>query len=341
MIHPEEAEAHVAPPAVGPSAAGALELRRAAPGVALLLFALLSPWSIAGAQTAVVLLALALGVAWIHGRTLRVSAAESAHGQRRENLPWTLRFAASAGLAGLHGLAQHFLGRDWLRGGTLERLGGGYMAVGTLGHHLSYAGVLLPAFFVALALGARRRWCWIPVAALIGGGILFSYARTAWVRLAGGLFCLGLVRGRRTLFLSLGGLVAISAIVLLAEPAVLQRFGAMLRLGEDPRSRLWLTALHIGRDHPWMGAGLGSWDVLFPLYQLPGRYMSTARPHSDVLNILVETGVTGVIAWLRESRSSGGRAEACDGIGRSGIRSAIGPREAGAEGEDHAAAPLR
>jgi len=207
---------------------------------------------------------------------------------------------AGAALAGAYGVAQHFLGREYAAGKALERLAGGYIAVGALGHHLSYAGVLLPIFFIALALAlrAKGRLAWVLAAFAIGLGLLFSYARTAWIGLGAGLLVLGLLRGRRAFLLLAGGMAAAIAIVMWAEPSISQRFFSMLHgHGTPERTRLWLTSLRIAADHPWIGAGLGSFGSLFDGYRVAGAYQSTAHPHCDLLNVLVETGVVGLLAW--------------------------------------------
>jgi len=214
--------------------------------------------------------------------------------------------AASGALAGVYGVAQHFLGREYAAGKALERLGSGYIAVGTLGHHLSYAGVLLPIFFVALALAldglssgrARDRWLWGIAVCAIALGLLFSYARTAWIGLAAGLFVLGLLRGRRAFLVIAGATLALFALAMCVEPSIAQRFFSMLHgHGTPERTRLWLTSLRIAADHPVIGAGLGSFGTLFDRYRVAGAYQSTAHPHCDLLNVLVETGALGVLAW--------------------------------------------
>jgi ADP-heptose:LPS heptosyltransferase/O-antigen ligase len=228
-------------------------------------------------------------------------------------------FAASAAGAGLLGLSQHFAGRDWLRPGSDWNLrGSGHMAIGSFGGHLTYAGVLLPALFVAagLVLTRQRRWPWILAFAAIGLGILFSYARTAWLGSAAGLVILGMLRGRRRVVLYLAaGALAMLLVALLLEPSLRERVFSIFQIGEDPRSRLWGTALRIVAGHRLplpspefqarpgavtflFGAGLGAFKKLFPYYKLPGEYMATGHPHSDILNHLVETGVLGAAAWI-------------------------------------------
>jgi putative inorganic carbon (HCO3(-)) transporter len=209
--------------------------------------------------------------------------------------------AASGGLAGLYGIVQHLGGRDWLRGELLEAVpGGGFMAVGTLDHHLTYAGVLLPVFFLAigLAFDARPRALWIAAAACLGLGLLFSFARVAWAGAAVGLLVLGLLRGRRPFLLLLGGLTVGALVLVLASPAIQQRLIPLRDIEESTRSRLWRTSLRMVEDHPLLGAGVGSFGTLFPIYKVPGDYVSTAHPHNDLLNVMVETGAAGTLLWV-------------------------------------------
>lgn len=217
---------------------------------------------------------------------------------RRIALPILIWSGASAGL---YGIVQHAFGIDTIHHKVLENYGGGgYVAVGNLNSHLTYAGVLLPIFFLALALwlGRLRSWWWGLAAALIGFGLLFSFTRSAWIGAACGVLVLGLFRGRRAVLAAVGGLAGIAAVALLFEPALRHRLLSVLQIGDDPRARLWRTALRIAADHPWTGAGLGAYKTQFPLYKVPGEYLSTVHPHSDPLNVLVETGLLGSVAWV-------------------------------------------
>lgn len=218
-------------------------------------------------------------------------------GLRRKSLDVLV---VSGGLAGLIGAVQHFSGWDPIHGKTLENYGGGgYVAIGSASHHLTYAGVLLPIFFLALGLALERpRARWVAAAFLIGLGILVSFARTAWAGAAAGLLAFGLLRGKRSFLITAGVLAGVTGIASALEPAIRHRLISVLALGDDPRSRLWLTSWHIIRAHPWFGAGLGSFHDMFALYKVPGTYMATGHPHNDLLNIMVETGFAGGLFWL-------------------------------------------
>jgi O-antigen ligase len=83
----------------------------------------------------------------------------------------------------------------------------------------------------------------------------------------------------------------------LASPVIRERLHDVLSVHDDPRVRLWQTALRIWWDHPVFGAGLGSYKTQFPIYKVPGDYMATGHPHNDLLNILVHSGILGVAAF--------------------------------------------
>jgi O-antigen ligase len=316
---------------------------RAGPAGLVVLFALATPWSIAAAQTALVLGGVLLLAGVLTGRIQppplptpfyflllfvalqALSIPLGVHPGRSLGcfqgswvalfplILWGLladartrsRALASLGvsgaLAGAYGVFQHFTGLHPLGNRALQSYGGGgFIAVGTLGNHLTYAGVLLPIFFLTLGLlldGSGRR-LWAGCFALVGLGVLFSFARTAWIGAAAGLLVFGLFRGRKVLLLACGGLILSLVAIALAEEAFRNRLLSILLIGDDPRMRLWGTALRIIHDHLWFGAGLGSFKTLFPVYRLPGVYMATGNPHNDLLNLTVETGVLGAAAWL-------------------------------------------
>ncbi len=224
----------------------------------------------------------------------------------------TLLFALC--VAGLYGLWQHATGLDPIRGRFLDEDGaGGFYATGTYRGHLTYAGVMLvgflTAFFLLMAGRGRLRLYLGLVTLLAATGLLASYARTAWFGAAVGLLAGGATllweqrrRGRGSPLRRLApvaAVLALLAIVLLASPALRERLLAAQESATlMPRIRLWGTAWAIFADHPIFGAGLGAFKTLFETYRLPGYYMGTGHPHSDILNVMVHSGAAGVIAWL-------------------------------------------
>ena len=77
-----------------------------------------------------------------------------------------------------------------------------------------------------------------------------------------------------------------------------------LSIAQDkPNSRLtiWQYTFDLIQDHWIIGAGIGNWPLLYPQYA-QGEYISPGhyflRPHNDLLWILSETGLIGLITFL-------------------------------------------
>jgi O-antigen ligase len=57
-------------------------------------------------------------------------------------------------------------------------------------------------------------------------------------------------------------------------------------------------SLGIFRDHPWLGAGLGSFATVFPRYQSFPSDFRWDHAHNDYAEVLAETGLAGGVAVL-------------------------------------------
>ena len=214
---------------------------------------------------------------------------------------------AVAGLVAIYAVWQTIFGVDLVRHRPLERIGGLHIAIGFFDHHLTYGGSVLITTLSSLGLSRlpaspAATGLRLASAAAQWLGLVVSFARTAWAgflaaTLGGSLVARGRARRVAVAALALGVLVA--AVV----PAIRERIGSPAALLDDPRVRLWHTALRIWVDHPILGAGMGAFKVLFPAYRVPGTYDATGNPHNEVLNILVNCGVVGLAAfgflWVR------------------------------------------
>lgn len=206
----------------------------------------------------------------------------------------------SSTAAAAYAVYQMIAGRDLIRDRTLEPIASLFIATGAFGHHLTYGGHILLTSVLALAwLAFRPSRIAVAVALLQGGGLLASFARTAWIgALAGVGATVAFLRGRARRWVLAGAGAAMLAA--LALPVVRERIQDPWAPHDDPRLRLWQTALRIWWDHPIFGAGLGSFKTQFPFYKVPGYYMATGHPHNDYLNILVHSGIAGLaaFAWI-------------------------------------------
>ncbi len=179
------------------------------------------------------------------------------------------------------------------------------------------AGYLIPILPLALVALLRWRSPWLRLFALtsflLGAvAMLFTYSRGGWIGMVLALAVLGLL-----LLLRFSRLLAaplkrwlpplIIAFVVLAlvvaavkvEPLRV-RLMSMAAGREDSsnnfRINVWLAAIEMIRDRPWLGIGPGNtiFNLIYPLYQQP-RFTALSA-YSVPLELAVETGIPGLLA---------------------------------------------
>jgi O-antigen ligase len=149
--------------------------------------------------------------------------------------------------------------------------------------------------------------------------LLTTLSRGAWVGLTFGLLAMGLALGRRA-SAALGVLLAVSVALLVLGVAgalptpVTDRFGQLV--GQltifDPRgvvptpdnynvvSRMvhWQTAGNMFLESPWVGVGIGNYNVLFVRFGVQGWPYSAGHAHNYYLHTLAETGLVGITFYV-------------------------------------------
>ena len=190
---------------------------------------------------------------------------------------------------------------------------------GPLGNPNLLAGYLIP--LLTLAVVACLRWQRLSfrlfagvTAAMAGAATLFTYSRGGWLGLlaaAGVLGILLLIRStahwpplwRRLLPLAallIGALVVVVAVTQL-EPIRTRVMSLLAGRGDSSnnfRINVWLAAIDMVQDRPWLGIGPGNaaFNSIYPLYQQPK--FNALSAYSVPLEILVETGIPGLLACL-------------------------------------------
>ena len=181
------------------------------------------------------------------------------------------------------------------------------------------AGYLVPILPIAM-VSVLRWYSWgsrlfiLVALALISTATLFSYSRGGWLAMltAISLSILFLVlrktRGwsyQKRWLLVLGLLlIAFTLLILAASHVELVRIRleSLLAGREDTsnnfRITVWLTALQMIGDRPWLGIGPGNaaFNIIYPLYQ--ETRFNALSAYSVPLEILIETGVPGLLAAL-------------------------------------------
>jgi O-antigen ligase len=173
---------------------------------------------------------------------------------------------------------------------------------GTLGHYMTYSGVLMLVIGVALArvlFGERdRTWAALVMPAL-AVAVAVSLSRNAWV---GTFAAAALLLALKDLRL-VAVLPIIAAIFVAIAPAALtSRFTSMFSL-QDPSNRDRLAMLREGRQmvsvHPLTGVGPNMVLRVYPKYRDPGAVeMLNPHLHNVPVQIAAERGLPALGAWL-------------------------------------------
>ncbi len=211
----------------------------------------------------------------------------------------------SATLVALYGIFQTFFGYEIFRGIRIPAYGHFYRAIGGYNFYLTFAGNQLLAFGMALALLLSDQkpdstWRWYLFATiLILFSILGSFARSAWLGVMG-MVILGVwLLKRRYFWQTIGALVVAVALLVIIAPDFRSRLLSIFNPGANQvRLNLWRTGWSMWKTHVLWGIGPGRFNELFPLFKVPGVYDATGHTHNDYLNMAVNSGLAGFLAWL-------------------------------------------
>ena len=150
-------------------------------------------------------------------------------------------------------------------------------------------------------------------------GVVVSWSRGAWLSLGVATAVVILFWPRKrwqgALLLMVGiGLLLGGMQVGLVPASITDRitsFGDDLRFGdvrgEDinddnyavlERLAHWQVALAMAEDHPWLGVGFGNYEPAYADYALINWPYPLGHAHNYYLNLLAETGVLGLVAYL-------------------------------------------
>jgi len=181
-------------------------------------------------------------------------------------------------------------------------------ASGSIGAANIYASFCVFGFCVAGgAMQATRhrfaRAAWALVGIACAGAVVASGSNGGVVALLGVAVLLPLILiswrlpRRRVVVLGVGAaallLIVVSAIIVIVIhfPTTNQRW--LGKTGLTQRANYWMTAWHIWSQHPILGAGPGSFEVLYPQFRSVGAN-ETRFPHSWIFEVGASVGFLGL-----------------------------------------------
>ncbi len=176
-------------------------------------------------------------------------------------------------------------------------------------HFAGFAEMVIPVALVPLILGKVRRerlflvalFAIVPIVALLlsasrGGIVSFAFQMVI-------LFLLLLVRRVSSRHMIGGGAVVLAAVMAVSwigVNQVLARFagGQALEATAGKRASMRQDTWRLFLDHPILGTGLGTFEMVFPAYDslYDGKIVNHA--HNDYLEVLAETGMVGGLCCL-------------------------------------------
>lgn len=156
---------------------------------------------------------------------------------------------------------------------------------------------------------------------LIGAGLLASWSRGAWLGAVAGVLIVLVLRSRQAAVMSaLAALALVSLLLLgalsptlapqplverladlpayfgltdvLAQPVTDENFSVVERLAH------WVAAQRMWESSPWFGVGAGNYAAVYPAVRLPRWEDALGHAHNVYLNVLGETGLLGLAAYL-------------------------------------------
>ena len=173
---------------------------------------------------------------------------------------------------------------------------------GSMGHYMTYSGLLMLVIGVAAArvlFDARNRaWAGLVLPALVVA-LALTFTRSAWV---GACLAVGLLLVLKDLRLLAAVPVLAALFFTLAPAGITDRAYSMLDL-QDPTNRdrfaMGRAGLRMVRDHPLTGVGPDMVQRLYPRYRDEAAVNETTpHLHNVPLQIAAERGLPALGAWL-------------------------------------------
>ena len=167
------------------------------------------------------------------------------------------------------------------------------------------AGTLAP--FVPLALtaslcsaGLRRAAAGL-LAVLLVFAVFLAQSRGAWLGLAAGLWTMAMVASRHWAWRVLLVLLVVAAVIAIWQVGLADAFLRVDATGSGvSRLEVWNRAVHMIRDTPFTGIGLGAFpailDAFYPSF-LGGPNAHIPHAHNLFLQIAVDLGLPGALAF--------------------------------------------
>ncbi|TDT50821.1 O-antigen ligase family protein [Fonticella tunisiensis] len=130
--------------------------------------------------------------------------------------------------------------------------------------------------------------------------LVFSFTRGSWLGFMTGIFVIGVIRYRKTLYA-----IPVMIVGALLVPSIRNRFLSIFTMKSVTslqRVKLWTTGWIMFKEHFWLGVGNGNYGQNYPKYieRFPELFVSKElfSVHNSYLKVLAELGIFGGIFFI-------------------------------------------
>ena len=235
------------------------------------------------------------------------------HNLREKRQLWILiSWIVAVGLVSLYfGAREFFVDPTWLPMSRwqLEQYEG--RAWGTFGAPNNFGAMMgLLAAFLMLIACTRKISVLVRILSgfltvLFVAGLVISGSRGGWIGILGvcmalPYFTAGKGSGRIIAWLvTLAGTAVISLLLYANISVFRERVDRVFEeRGERTRKWMWQTGAEIFAEHPFLGTGIGSFQMVFERYRKPEAQIGPRYTHNDYLNTLSDLGLVGFLLFF-------------------------------------------
>jgi putative inorganic carbon (HCO3(-)) transporter len=162
--------------------------------------------------------------------------------------------------------------------------------------------VVIMAVTAGLGLGSgdlRDKLMLFGLVAALGGCLVLTYSRGAWISVFAVIAVYGVYYSRRMFWL----MAIVPLFLIFAQDAVLERVTSIMNPTDTSstlRIALWESTLAMIHDNPLQGIGWGAYRLVYPEYDffVQGAGTVIFHAHNMYLHIAAETGLPGLAAFL-------------------------------------------
>jgi O-antigen ligase len=161
--------------------------------------------------------------------------------------------------------------------------------------YLAASGLLVIGVVISWSRGA-----WLGFALAVGA-MLFALPRRLWQSLAlvavvgglvGGLWLTGRLPASIISRINSASQETFATADVRSADLTAENYALIERLAH------WQAAINMATDNPWLGVGFGNYEVAYDQYRLVYWTFSLGHAHNYYLNVLAETGIIGLVAYL-------------------------------------------